>query len=76
MWEESGRGESRRKIWDLLADWRCSQAVLDFLSTTDVGRRVPALAEGRTECGVRVGTLGAEGKGEERRVDAEELGVP
>ena len=26
---------------DLLADGRCSRAVLDFLSTTDVGRRVP-----------------------------------
>ena len=26
---------------DLKADGRCSQAVLDNLSTTDVGRRVP-----------------------------------
>jgi len=30
------------KIHDLLSDARCSLAVLDFLSTTDVGRRVPA----------------------------------
>ena len=36
------RMKSRWKIWDLLADRRCSQAVLDFLSTTDVGRLVPA----------------------------------
>ena len=42
---ETGRGKDRFKIWDLLADARCSQAVLDFLSTTDVGRRAPALAE-------------------------------
>ena len=27
---------------DLLADGRCSRAVLDFLATTEVGRRVPA----------------------------------
>ena len=30
---------------DLLADGRCSRAVLDFLSSMDVGRRVPAEAE-------------------------------
>jgi len=36
----------RRQHWftirDLLADGRCRQAVLGFLSTTDVGRLVPA----------------------------------
>jgi hypothetical protein len=37
---ESGRGKNRFKIRDLFADERCSQAVLDFLSTTDAGRRV------------------------------------
>ena len=31
---------------DLVADGRCSRAVLDFLSATDVGRRVPAEADG------------------------------
>jgi len=35
--KESGRGKSRSKIRELLADVRCRQAVLDFLSTTDVG---------------------------------------
>jgi len=34
--------KSRWRIQDLLADGRCSQAVLDFLSATDVGRQVPA----------------------------------
>jgi hypothetical protein len=43
--KETGRWKSRWKIRDLLADKRCSRAVLDFLSTTDVGRRVPPLAE-------------------------------
>ena len=42
MWaqvrEEIRRGKGRFKIRDLLANRRCSQAVLDFLSTTDVGR--------------------------------------
>jgi len=32
-------------VRDLLADGRCSRAVLDFLSTTDVGRRVPEVEE-------------------------------
>jgi len=32
-------------VLDLLADGRCSRAVLGFLSSTDVGRRVPAEAE-------------------------------
>jgi len=32
-------------VRDLLADGRCSQAVLGFLSTTDVSRRVPGVEE-------------------------------
>jgi len=40
--KETRRGKSRWKIRDLLADGRRTQAVLDFLSATDVGRRVPA----------------------------------
>jgi len=35
------RWKDRWKVRDLLADGRCSRAVLDFLSSTDVGRRVP-----------------------------------
>jgi len=37
--------KNRWKVRDLLADGRCSRAVLDFLSTTDVGRRVPAVED-------------------------------
>ena len=40
--KETGRWKSRWKVRDLLADGRCSRAVLVFLSATDVGRRVPA----------------------------------
>ena len=40
--KETGRWKNRWKIRDLLANERCSWAVLDFLSTTDVERRVPA----------------------------------
>jgi len=42
---ETGRWKDRWKIRDLLADERCSRAVLDFLTSTDVGRRVPAEGE-------------------------------
>jgi len=38
--KETGRWKDRWKIRDLLADERCSRAVLDFLTSTDVGRRV------------------------------------
>jgi hypothetical protein len=68
VWRESGRGKSRFKIRDLLADGRCSQAVLDFLSTTapaeeDVGSEVSEweLRERRE-------------REEEGRAEAEELG--
>jgi len=47
--EGSGRGKSQCKIRDLLADGRCSQAVLDFLSTTDVGRLVLAEEDAGSE---------------------------
>jgi hypothetical protein len=37
--EGEGKGKDQFKVRDLLADTRCSQPVLDFLATTDVGRR-------------------------------------
>jgi len=45
VFNETKRWKSRWKVRDLLADGRCSQAVLDFLTSTDVGRRVPAEEE-------------------------------
>jgi len=46
--KETRRWKDRRKVRDLLVDGRCSQAVLDFLSSTEVGRRVPAEVEDDT----------------------------
>jgi len=40
--KETGRWKDRWKERDLLAEWRCSRGVLDFLATTDVCRRVQA----------------------------------
>ena len=39
--KETRKWKDQWKVRNLLADGRCSRAVLDFLSTTDVGRRVP-----------------------------------
>ena len=49
VWEETGRWRSQFPIQDLLADDRCSRTVLDFLSTTDVGRLAPAPVEEDTQ---------------------------
>jgi len=38
--KETGRGKIRFTVRDLLADERCTRAVLDFLRTTKVGSRV------------------------------------
>jgi len=43
--KETKRWKSRWTVRDLLADGRCGRAVLDFLSSTDVGRLVPPLKE-------------------------------
>jgi len=44
--KETKRWKSRWTVRDLLVHGRCGQAVLDFLSSTDVGRLVPPLEEG------------------------------
>ena len=45
MRKETRRGKDRWKIRGLLADERCSQAVLGFLAAAGVGRRVAAVEE-------------------------------
>jgi len=55
-------------IRDLLADGRCAQAVLDFLSSTDVGRLVPPLGVGGSG-----GSEASEGELRERLEREEEL---
>jgi hypothetical protein len=42
--EDTGRRKDRFKIRDLFVDERCSRAILDFFSTTHVGRLVPTPA--------------------------------
>ena len=71
--KETGRWKSRWKIRDLLADGRCGQAVLDFLSSTDVGRLVPPLGETDAESEVSEWELRERReREEERRAEAEE----
>jgi len=65
-------GRRRFKIRDLLTDKRYSQVVLDFLSTTDMGRLVPAEEATGSEVYERVRRKHREREGE-RRAKAEEL---
>ena len=73
---ETERWKSRWTDRDLLADGRCGQAVLDFLSSTDVGRLVPALEGGdaRSEVSEWERRERREWE-EEREVEAEEVGA-
>ena len=74
VWAEVGRGKSRFKIGDLLADEKSSQAVLDFLSTTDVG----ILASAEEDAGSNAfewERRERREREEERRAEAEEPGV-
>jgi len=62
--KETGRWKSRWTVRELLVDGRCGQAVLEFLSSTDVGRLVPPLERGRhSERSVSVGAPGTPGAG-------------
>jgi hypothetical protein len=66
--KEGGRGKDRFTIRDLLADTRCNQPVLDYASTTDVGKWVPPPAEDDAE------NEGSESKLRERREREEVVG--
>ena len=75
--KETKRWKSRWTVRDLLADGRCGQAVLDFLSSTDVGRLVPPLEEeGDAGSEVSEWELRERREREEQReAEAEELGA-
>jgi ribonuclease HI len=75
--KETGRGKRRWKVRELLADERCSRAVLDFLATTDVGRRVLAPADDEdAQSEVSEWELRERReREEERRAEAEGLGA-
>jgi len=72
--KETGKWKDRWKVRDLLADGRCSRAVLDFLTTTEVGKTVPVVDEDAgseaSEWELRERTE----REEERRAEAEALG--
>ena len=67
--KETGRWKDRWKIRDLQADDRCGRAVLAFLFTTDVGRRVPAEGDAVND------VSGVERREWEGEQEAEELGA-
>ena len=46
VWKETGKGRGRLKAHKLFAEPGTSQAVLDFLSSTDIGKTVPEVEEG------------------------------
>jgi len=75
--KETKRWKSRWMVRDLLADGRCGQTVLDFLTSTDVGRLVPPLKEeGDAGSEVSQGELRERREQEEElEVEAEELGA-
>ena len=76
VWNKIKRGKRRFAIRDLLADDRCSKAVLDFLSTTEVGRLVPPPAEEDAQNEVPEWELRERReREEERRAEAERLGT-
>jgi hypothetical protein len=73
---ETGRGKYRFKIRDLSADERCSQAILDFLSTADVERLGPGPAADGAQSGASEWELQErQERAEERRLEAEEAGA-
>jgi hypothetical protein len=74
--KETERGTDRLTIPDILADGMCGQSVLDFLSTTDVGRLAPVLSEEGAQSEASEWQLRERReREEERRHEAEELGA-
>jgi len=73
------RGRYRTSIAELLADERCSQAVLKFLATTDVGRTSgPPVAEAEEDAASEASEWEARDQAErawERREEEERLGA-
>jgi len=74
VWKETGKRRRWWKAHELFADRRCSQAVLNFLASTEVGKTVPAADEdARSEASEWELRERAE-REEERRAEAETLG--
>ena len=77
VYKETGRGKRWWRAHELFAEQRCSQALLDFLTATDVGRIVPP-AGGEADAGSEVSEWELwerREREEERRVETEALGA-
>jgi len=75
VWKKAGRGRWRWKAHELFAEQSCSQAVLDFLSVTEVGKTVPAQErEDDVESAASVWELRERAEREEEK-KVEELGA-
>jgi ribonuclease HI len=77
VWKETGGGRFRWKAHELFAEPRASQAVLNFLSSTDVGKTVLAVEE-EADAGSEVSEWELRKRQEredERGAEAEALGV-
>ena len=72
---ETGRWKNCWRIRDLFADRRCSQAVLDFLTSTDVGKIVPSVEEDAGSQASEWELRERMEREEERRAEAEALGA-
>jgi len=69
--KETGRWERRSTVRDLLADGRCGQEVLDFLSSMDAETLLPPLEE--SDAGSNVSEAGQQEW--EEGLEAEKLGA-
>ena len=77
VWKETRKGREWWKVHELFAERTCSQALLDFLSSTDIGKIMPADPEGddaESEASEWELRERAEQE-EERRVEVETLGM-
>jgi len=76
VWKETGKGRERWKVHELFAKRTCSQALLDFLSSTDIGKIVPVEEGNNVESEASEWELRERvEQEEERRVEAETLGM-
>jgi len=76
VWKETGKGRKWWKVHELFAERRCSQVLLDFLSSTDIGKIVPAEEGDDAESEASEWELWERAEQEEeRRVEAETLGM-
>jgi len=76
VWKETGKGREWWKVHELFTERTCSQALLDFLSLTDIGKIVPVEEGDDAESEASEWKLWERAEQEEeRRVEVETLGM-